>query len=126
MRNWPDPFSPKGLLHRPMRGSAWPLWCWIGLLVLVGCGDNGKLIGWTNDSDAGIGPVDGGVTCPNGATTTLTGTAFAPNGTLPLYNALVFVPTGDLPPVPTGPTCDQCSSTGSGYVIASARTDALG
>src|SRR6185295_18222861 len=97
--------------------------CSVAFFALVGCGDNQEVIARSDTPDSGPGILaDAGPTCPNGATTTLTGTAFAPNGTTPLYNALVFVPKGPLPPMPTTLTCDQCSGGARAPAVVAART----
>jgi len=67
------------------------------------------------------------VACPNGGTTSLSGTVYAPNGTLPLYNAIVYVPNAPVEPFPTtGVTCDKCGTSPSGKPVATALTDADG
>jgi hypothetical protein len=65
-------------------------------------------------------------TCPQGATTTVSGTVYAPNGTLPLYNVIVYVPNAPLAAVTQGITCDQCGTIASGSPIATTLTDASG
>jgi hypothetical protein len=61
--------------------------------------------------------------CPNGGTTSLSGTVFAPNGTLPLYNVAVYVPNAPLDPFVQGASCDRCGTLASGKPIASTLTD---
>src|SRR5262245_30831741 len=53
------------------------------------------------------------VTCPNGGTTSLSGTVYAPTPKEfgkpdPIYNAIVYVPNAQLQPFPKGVTCDKC------------------
>jgi hypothetical protein len=62
-------------------------------------------------------------TCPEGGTTSVSGTVYIPSGKLPLYNAMVYVPDADLRPLTPGPSCN-CEITGE--PIASALTDANG
>ncbi|MEI7893972.1 MAG: hypothetical protein WCI05_12840 [Myxococcales bacterium] len=64
-------------------------------------------------------------TCPDGGSTSLSGTTFAPDGKLALYNVIVFVPTGALQPLSDRLTCDQCGTVGAAPV-ASATSDATG
>jgi hypothetical protein len=66
------------------------------------------------------------VQCEGGATTTITGTAFAPNGTMPLYNVRVYVPNAPLPPIATELTCDRCNGALAGAPVTAALTDATG
>ena len=65
------------------------------------------------------------VTCPDGGTTTLTGTVYDPSGQVPLYNALVYVPNGQTQPFTPGVTCDRCGAvtSGSPLVITLTRPD---
>lgn len=60
--------------------------------------------------------------CPNGGTTSVSGTVFAPNGTLPIYNAVVYVPNTAVDAFTAGVTCDKCSITASGSPIATTTT----
>jgi hypothetical protein len=64
--------------------------------------------------------------CPNGGTTSVSGTVYDPAAANPLYNALVYIPNGTLDPVPAGASCDPCSATASGNPIATALTDTAG
>ncbi len=64
--------------------------------------------------------------CPDGQTTSLSGTVFAPNGTLPLYNAIVYVPNGEVSAFPEGLTCDRCDSVLSGNPLVMTTTDSNG
>jgi hypothetical protein len=61
--------------------------------------------------------------CPAGATTSVSGTAYAPNGTLPLYNVAVYVPNAPLDPLVQGSSCERCETLASGRPIASALSD---
>jgi hypothetical protein len=63
------------------------------------------------------------VTCPDGGTTSVSGTVYIPSGELALYNAMVYVPDADLSPFTPGASCG-CEI--SGEPIASALTDANG
>jgi hypothetical protein len=63
------------------------------------------------------------VSCPDGGTTSVSGTVYIPSGELALYNAMVYVPDAELQPFTVGPTCG-CEITGE--PIASAITDATG
>ncbi|MEO6575414.1 MAG: carboxypeptidase regulatory-like domain-containing protein, partial [Polyangiaceae bacterium] len=66
------------------------------------------------------------VDCAGGATTSLSGTAFAPNGTLPLYNVIVYVPNSTVDPLVEGVTCDKCGSVASGSPVVTALSDSSG
>jgi hypothetical protein len=66
------------------------------------------------------------VICPDGGTTTLTGTVYAPNGTLPLFNALVYVPNAPVPAVAPGLACDRCGAVAPGQPLVNALTDTHG
>ena len=63
------------------------------------------------------------VTCPDGGSTSVSGTVYIPSGELALYNAMVYVPDADLLPFSQGASCG-CEI--SGEPIASALTDADG
>jgi hypothetical protein len=58
--------------------------------------------------------------------TTISGTVFDPAGVNPIYNALVYVPNGKVDPMPTGATCDTCSTVASGSPITDTLTDTMG
>jgi hypothetical protein len=60
--------------------------------------------------------------CPNGGTTTITGTVFAPQGTDPLNGVLVYVPNAPVAPFPQGVTCGNCSAQVTGSPLVSAVT----
>src|SRR6185369_6202260 len=93
--------------------------------------DGGPIIGV---QDANSPPGTGGcknlqckqTTCPNGGTTTLSGTVYAPNGTLPLYNVLVYVPNAPVPPASTTLSCDRCGGIPPGEPVVAALTDSHG
>ncbi|HEU4581724.1 MAG TPA: carboxypeptidase regulatory-like domain-containing protein [Polyangiaceae bacterium] len=63
------------------------------------------------------------VACPDGGSTTVSGTVYIPSGELTLYNAMVYVPDAELRPFTPGASCG-CEI--SGEPIASALTDADG
>jgi hypothetical protein len=65
------------------------------------------------------------VACPNGGTTSASGTIYDPAGTRPLYNVVVYVPNAPLAPFTPGVTCDQCGTL-SGKPIATALSDTSG
>jgi hypothetical protein len=69
------------------------------------------------------------VSCPNGGSTTLTGTVYDPAGKNPIYNAVVFVPnstTGALPKITPGTSsCNTCDAAIGDYVVAT-QTNAKG
>jgi hypothetical protein len=56
------------------------------------------------------------VSCPNGGTTSLSGTVYAPRASNPdpLYDAIVYVPNAPLDPFPKGVSCDKCGALTSG------------
>ncbi len=61
--------------------------------------------------------------CPDGGSTTVSGTVYAPSGDLPLYNVMVYVPSAPLEALSEGVTC-ACEV--SGDPVASAITDTEG
>jgi hypothetical protein len=69
------------------------------------------------------GPSCQASSCPNGGSTTISGTVYAPSGTLPLSNVMVYVPSSPLTELSTGVTC---SCEVSGNPVASALTDTRG
>ncbi|MES1204826.1 MAG: carboxypeptidase-like regulatory domain-containing protein [Pseudomonadota bacterium] len=66
------------------------------------------------------------MTCPNGASTTVSGKVYDPAGKVPLYNVIVYVPNAPLAPIAEGVSCERCAGTASGSPVASALTDASG
>src|SRR5436305_2025322 len=64
--------------------------------------------------------------CPNGGKTTVSGVVYDPAQQTPLYNVVVYVPNASLADIPTGASCDTCSSPYSGRPIAATLTDASG
>lgn len=69
------------------------------------------------------------IACPNGGTTSVSGTVYAPNGTDPVYNALVYVPNGvdgapayGVIPFPQGVSCGQFGSDVTGSPLVSTLT----
>jgi hypothetical protein len=69
------------------------------------------------------GLADKQVSCPDGTSTTVSGTVYIPSGELPVYNATVYVPDADLKPLSQGASCG-CEI--SGHPIATALTGADG
>ena len=65
-------------------------------------------------------------TCPNGGTTSLSGTVYDPAAVNPIYDALVYVPNAPLDPVDTGASCQLCTAAASGQPITSVLTDTAG
>src|SRR5712692_3724240 len=92
-------------------------------------GDGGGGDGGGGDGGGG----DGGcvnlqcnqVTCPDGGTTSITGTVYDPSGQVPIYNALVYVPNGQVKPFTAGVSCDRCDAftSGSPLVVALSGSD---
>ena len=64
--------------------------------------------------------------CPNGGKTTVSGIVYDPAGKTPLYNVVVYVPNEPLADIPTGASCDTCSSPYSGRPITATLTDSSG
>src|SRR5579863_1314550 len=67
------------------------------------------------------------IACPDGGTTSITGTVFAPNGTDPLPNILVYVPTTSLTSFTDGvsttsPTVDNAANLVSGSPLVQTTT----
>lgn len=57
------------------------------------------------------------MSCPGGATTSVSGGVYAPNGALPLPNISVFVPNAALGPLPNGAQCLRCETPPSGLPL---------
>lgn len=105
----------------------------------IGCGSSGAQLNPNGNGTGGVvfdfGNGDGSnggpcmnlacqkASCPNGGTTSVSGTVYDPSGTLPLYNVMVYVPNAPLDPIQHGPSC-TCDV--SGKPIASALTDTKG
>ena len=73
-------------------------------------------------------PVTSTTDCPNGGSTSLTGTVYDLAGHTPLYGAVVLVPNdpANLPPIVTGAnSCNSCEASIGDYVTVSV-TDATG
>src|SRR5580692_7531664 len=66
------------------------------------------------------------VSCPNGGTTSISGTVYAPNGTDPLPNVLVYVPNSAVEPFTPGVACELAGETASGSPLVSTTTRADG
>jgi hypothetical protein len=69
--------------------------------------------------------------CPNGGTTSLSGTILAPTPAQygapdPIYNALVYVPNGKVEPFQPGVSCDKCGTPASGSPLVITLSDAKG
>ncbi len=62
------------------------------------------------------------VSCPNGGTTTISGTVYAPNGTDPLPNVLVFVPNATPAPFTDGVSCPVAGAPPSGSPLVGTTT----
>src|SRR6266849_173701 len=98
--------------------------CTGGRVCVAGqCGFPGD--GGDGGGDGGDGGPDGGdggcvnlqcnqVTCPDGGTTSITGTVYDPSGQVPIYNASVYVPNGQVSPFTPGVSCDRCDAVTSG------------
>lgn len=65
------------------------------------------------------GLADKQVSCPDGKSTTVSGTVYIPSGELPVYNATVYIPDADLKPLSQGASCG-CEI--SGHPIATTLT----
>ena len=63
------------------------------------------------------------VACPNGGTTTLTGTVYAPNGVDPLPDILVYVPNAPVDAFTPGVSCPVVGQPPSGSPVAGATTN---
>ncbi|HEY3595597.1 MAG TPA: carboxypeptidase regulatory-like domain-containing protein, partial [Polyangiaceae bacterium] len=64
--------------------------------------------------------------CPNGGTTSITGTVYDPAGQTPLYNVVAYVPGETPAPISEGAACETCSGNFSGKPLAVALSDAAG
>jgi hypothetical protein len=71
------------------------------------------------------GPDAAGPSCPDGGSTTISGTVYDPAGKNPVYNVAVYVPNSAPETLPSGVTCASCSDLYT-TPIASAVTDASG
>jgi hypothetical protein len=111
---------------------AWPRACVFGPLALgLGCGGTPALDAVGDGGAAGDGfaqadqplPTFGGGDCGAGARqTTVSGVVYDPAGVNPLYNVIVYVPSRPLTPIPSGVSCDTCSSALSGAPVAATLT----
>ena len=63
--------------------------------------------------------------CPNGGTTSISGSVYDPAGINPLYNVIVYVPNAAVEEIPTGATCDSCGKV-SGEPLTSTLTNSKG
>lgn len=66
------------------------------------------------------------VACPDGGSTSISGTVYDPAAQNSLYNVSVYVPASPLPSFPAGATCSSCGSLFPAAVSASAVTDTAG
>ena len=80
----------------------------------------------TAGCDAGDGASCAAPACPDGGSTTISGTVYDPALANPLYAVTVYVPSSPLPVFAPGAACDSCSSLYPSSVSASAVTDASG
>jgi hypothetical protein len=91
----------------------------VALVLVAACGPSASMP--TGDqADAGPGDLcPGGVcvnACPDGTSTTLSGTVMAPNGIDPIPFAQVYLPRS-LQPFPPGVACEVCSEVGGDALI---------
>lgn len=104
---------------------------WLSLIAIVaiGCGNHDGGGDSDGNPDGGPLPCEGigckVVTCPNGGTTSITGTVFAPNGSLPIYGATVYIPLRPVEPITSGVSCDRCANL-SGDPLVRTTTDENG
>lgn len=64
--------------------------------------------------------------CPDGGSTTISGTVYDPAAQNPLYDVTVYVPVSPLPTFTAGAACSSCGSLFPATVSASAVTDTTG
>ena len=62
------------------------------------------------------------VSCPNGSTTSISGTVYAPNGIDPLPNVLVYIPSAPVEPLPAGLGCPAPGQQPSGVPLVGSTT----
>jgi hypothetical protein len=101
-----------------------------GIISCGGACPNGQSCGGGGQSNVCGGGGGGACTglctqqtaCPNGGTTSISGTVTTPNGVLPIYGALVYVPNGAVQPFTTGVSCEQCGAAASGNPLVSTTT----
>jgi hypothetical protein len=62
------------------------------------------------------------VSCPNGGTTSISGTVYVPNGTDPLPNALVYIPNAAVAPFTPGVSCPVPGALPSGSPLVGTTT----
>ena len=96
-------------------------------------GDDGSLsLGGFSASDGAIPPtcpagLQCDVSCPGGATTSVSGTVYDPAGLNPLYNVVVYIAASPLQPldmgVPTGPDACSCPALFKSGSVAATTTD---
>jgi hypothetical protein len=66
-------------------------------------------------------------TCPQGQSTTISGTVYDPANERPVYDAVVYVPaTRQVAALPDGVACISCGALYGGNALAGATTDATG
>ncbi len=66
------------------------------------------------------------VTCPNGGTTSITGTIYAPNGVDPLPNITVYIPNAPVAPFTAGVSCPVIGQPPSGSPLVGTMTNTNG
>ncbi len=100
-----------------------------GGLLQCGTCPTGQSCGGGGPSQCGYGTACTGlctqqVVCPNGGTTSISGTVYEPNGVIPLPNAVVYVPLQPLAAFTTGVECDSSASclAGSGNPLVTTTT----
>jgi hypothetical protein len=87
--------------------------------------DGGQVFGGDGTPKPCVGLCLQQQSCPNGGTTSVSGTVYDPAGKVPLYNVVVYVPNAPLDPISSGATCDKCGTV-SGNPLVSTLTDSSG
>jgi hypothetical protein len=89
-----------------------------------GSSDDGRIDGSDASTCQGLQCMQ--VVCPDGGTTTLSGTVRDPGKVSPVYDAIVYVPNGTVAPFPAGVSCDRCGVTPSGSPLVATLTGSDG